>query len=222
VGKTSVILHLAALLAKEGVRPAVVKFDALSSADDVIFREKLGIPALVGLSDYVCPDHYYVSNIEEACVWGREAGADLLVLETAGLCHRCAPHIKGVPALTVLDSLGGVDAPRKMGPAASLADIIVVTKCDLVSQAEREVFDFAVASVNPTAAIVHVNGLTGTGALHLQRMARTWPRVDGVEDAVLRYSMPASICSYCTGERRIGRRYQSGNVEKLVVAKEAA
>lgn len=221
-GKTVVTLHLIKQLAKEGKRSAAVKFDTLSTTDDQIYRERLGIPAIQGLSDYLCPDHYFVSNLEEACKWGKAQNADYLFIETAGLCYRCAPHVTDIPAITIIDNLGGMEAPRKMGPALTLADVVVVTKSDLVSQAEKEVFAHRISQVNPAARVVHVNGLTGTGALHLKRICDTWADAAELEGLKLRYSMPASICSYCTGETRIGRRFQSGNVEKLLLEENAA
>jgi len=214
-GKTSVIAHLVRLFKSEGARVAVAKFDALATGDDTYYQKELGIPAIRGLSDYVCPDHYYVSNLEEVHDWGKQQQADLLFIETAGLCFRCAPHIEGVPAITVIDNLGGLDAPEKMGPALGLADVIVVTKSDMVSQAEKEVFHYKIRLVNPAAAVVRFNGLTGTGAVVLRRVFDTWPEVEGLSETRLRYSMPASICSYCTGETRIGKPYQSGNVKKI-------
>jgi len=221
-GKTAVTLHLIRQLDKDGKRSAAVKFDTLGTTDDQIYRERLGIPAIQGLSDYLCPDHYFVSNLEEACAWGKKQEVDFLFVETAGLCYRCAPHVKGVPAITIIDNLGGMEAPRKMGPALILADVVVVTKSDIVSQAEKEVFAHRISQVNKTARIVHVNGLTGTGVLHLRRISETWPEANALEGLSLRYSMPASICSYCTGETRIGKRFQSGNVEKLLLEENAA
>lgn len=217
-GKTSVALHTLRHLLAAGVKAAAVKFDALSTVDHQIYRQKLGIPAISGLSDYVCPDHYYVSNLEEVLDWANEQGSDLLIIETAGLCFRCAPHIQGVPAVTVIDNLSGNDSPEKMGPALKLADAVVVTKGDLVSQAEKEVFRHQIRRVNPGAKVFHVNGLTGNGSLPLKRLIDGWPQVDSLTGIKLRYSMPASICSYCTGEMRVGREFQSGNVVKINAA----
>ncbi len=130
--------------------------------------------------------------------------------------------MNGLPAVTVIDNLGGMDAPRKMGPALSLADVVVVTKSDLVSQAEKEVFAHGISRVNPSARVVHVNGLTGTGVLLLHRLYAAWPEAEDMDGRSLRYSMPASICSYCTGETRIGKAFQSGNVEKLLLERMAS
>lgn len=221
-GKTAVIMHAARQLQMAGARVAAVKFDTKSSLDPDLYRERLGIPALGGISGYLCPDHYFISNMEEALDWGTRQGADHLFIETAGLCLRCAPHIEGVLAVTLVDCLGGIQAPEKMGPMLTLADVVVLTKGDLVSQAEREVILHGVSGVNPTALLHPINGLTGTGTLQLLRSLRQWPEVDTLEGKNLRHDMPAAICSYCTGERRVGRRFQSGSVEKLCTTGGAA
>lgn len=216
-GKTSIAVQLIRQLMAEGAHVAAVKFDTLGTTDDAVYTSRLGIPAIQGLSDFLCPDHYFVSNLEEAHAWGLKQQVDYLFIETAGLCYRCAPHVESVPAVTVIDNLGGMEAPQKMGPALTLADVVVVTKSDLVSQAEKEVFAHRVSQVNPNAQVIHVNGLTGTGVLYLKRLCESWQPTEEPEGLKLRYSMPASICSYCTGETRIGRRFQSGNVEKLLL-----
>lgn len=214
-GKTSVIMGAVRVLQSDGLQPGAVKFDTRSSADPERYAERLGIPALGGVSDYLCPDHYFISNLEEAMEWGKTKGTDFLFIETAGLCLRCAPHVEGLPAVTVIDCLGGLDAPDKTGPMLSLADIVVLTKGDLVSQAERDVLRHGIKRVNVRAAVLAVNGLTGTGTLPLLRLLRECSRSESAADRVLRHDMPAAICSYCTGEQRIGTKYQSGNVEKL-------
>ena len=63
-GKTAIILKTAATLMQKGVKVGVVKFDCLSTDDDLLY-EKAGIPVRKGISGALCPDHYFVSNIEE-------------------------------------------------------------------------------------------------------------------------------------------------------------
>jgi Ni2+-binding GTPase involved in maturation of urease and hydrogenase len=138
-GKTSVILHLAKCLKEKDMKLGVVKFDCLVSFDQMRYQEA-GIPVRVGFSGKICPDHFFISNIEDAVGWGRKEGLDMLITESAGLCNRCSPHISGIPAVCVIDNLAGVQTPRKIGPMLKLADTIVITKGDIVSQAEREVF----------------------------------------------------------------------------------
>ncbi|MCZ7558674.1 MAG: hypothetical protein M5U30_00285 [Burkholderiaceae bacterium] len=76
----------------------------------------------------------------DAVKWAQAEGADTLFVETAGLCLRCAPYIVGAFGLVVLEATSGMNLPRKIGAMLSLADLAVVTKIDLVSQAEKEVF----------------------------------------------------------------------------------
>ena len=213
-GKTSVILHLARVLREcSGLRVGVVKFDCLSSSDAEAY-EKQHIPVRVGLSVNLCPDHFYISNIEDAMQWAASAGLDLLAAESAGLCNRCSPHIRDVPAICVIDNLSGSRTPEKIGPMLKFADTVVVTKGDIVSQAEREVFGRHIRKVNPRAGVVFVNGITGQGTMSLLRQLR-FPEFDTLQDRRLRFTMPSALCSYCTGQTRIGRGYQMGNLRKM-------
>ena len=87
VGKTSVILRLIELLRKQKLTAGVVKFDCLTTFDRAPY-EQATIPIEIGLSGKFCPDHFYISNIEEAVQWGRAKGFNYLITESAGLCNR--------------------------------------------------------------------------------------------------------------------------------------
>ena len=219
-GKTAVILKTIESLRgrnapDDALSVGVVKFDCLSTEDDLLYG-KAGVKVKKGLSGPLCPDHYFVSNVEEIVQWGLTEDLDLLVSESAGLCNRCAPHIRDVLAICVVDNLSGVATPKKIGPMLKMADIVVITKGDIVSQAEREVFASRVSAVNPSAKVLHVNGLTGQGAWELGSLliGDTGP-IDSLLGKKLRFSMPSALCSYCLGERRIGETYQMGNVRKM-------
>ena len=75
-GKTSIILKSCEALKNRGIKAGVVKFDCLYTDDDVIY-EKAGIPVKKGLSGGLCPDHFFVSNIEEVVKWGVNEGLDV-------------------------------------------------------------------------------------------------------------------------------------------------
>jgi len=90
---------------------------------------------------------------------------------------------------------------------------VVMTKSDLVSQAEREVFRERVLEVNPGCKIVDANGLTGKGSFELADIISKWPDVG--DDMVLRYSPPLAICSLCTGENRVARKHHMGVLRNL-------
>lgn len=214
-GKTAVIIKTAETLRKRGVSIGAVKFDCLHTDDDIAYN-KAGIPVKKGLSGSLCPDHYFVSNIEAVLEWGLAEKFDLLISESAGLCNRCSPYIKEIKAVCVIDNLSGINTPKKIGPMLRMADIVVITKGDIVSQAEREVFAAGVHAVNPSAIVMHINGLTGQGAFELSTLLFDEQKsVDSLKGKKLRFSMPSALCSYCLGETRIGESYQMGNVRKM-------
>ncbi len=214
-GKTSIIIKTIDALKQRGLKVGVVKFDCLTTDDDLLYR-KNGIEVKKGLSGSLCPDHYFVSNIEEVTQWGIKNGFDILISESAGLCNRCSPYIKEIKAICVIDNLSGINTPKKIGPMLKMADVCVITKGDIVSQAEREVFASKVNIVNPKAAILHINGLTGQGAYELSTLLYDETNhIDTLKGRELKYPMPSALCSYCLGETRIGDSYQMGNVKKI-------
>lgn len=214
-GKTSVILKLAAAFRARSLRVGVVKFDCLYTDDDKLY-EREGIPVRKGLSGGLCPDHFFASNIEEVVEWGRAESLDLLITESAGLCNRCSPYLKDIKGICVIDNLSGINTPKKIGPMLKAADLVVITKGDIVSQAEREVFAARVSAVNPNALVMHVNGLSGQGAYELSTLLYDETQnIESVSGTKLRFAMPSALCSYCLGETRIGAQYQLGNVRKV-------
>ncbi|MCB4204601.1 hypothetical protein DSN97_07110 [Deferribacteraceae bacterium V6Fe1] len=213
-GKTSVILKTIDALKEKGYRAGVVKFDCLLTDDDKLYMSK-NIPVKKGLSGALCPDHFFVSNIEACVEWGMENNLEFLISESAGLCNRCSPHIKDILAVCVIDNLSGVNTPKKIGPMLKSADIVIITKGDIVSQAEREVFASRVKNVNPSATIMHVNGITGQGAYEFASLIEDTNEIETLKGKKLRFSMPSALCSYCLGETRIGESYQMGNVRKM-------
>ena len=213
-GKTSVILSLAACLKEKNIQIGVIKFDCLTSFDQFRYQEAK-IPVRVGFSGKVCPDHFFISNVEDGVAWGIKEDLDILITESAGLCNRCSPHISGVLAVCVIDNLSGIQTPRKVGPMLKFADIVVITKGDIVSQAEREVFALNVRQVNFRADLLFVNGITGQGAFLLSKRIIEAADITSLRNRRLRFTTPASVCSYCTGETRIGEDYQMGMLKKM-------
>ena len=214
-GKTSVILKTIESLQQQNLKVGVVKFDCLLTDDDKLYA-KAGIPVKKGLSGPLCPDHYFVSNVEEITQWGISEGFDILISESAGLCNRCSPYIKDIKAVCVIDNLSGINTPKKIGPMLKTADIVIITKGDIVSQAEREVFASRVSMVNPRAIVLHVNGLTGQGSFELSTLlSNEKQNLTTLKGKELRFPMPSALCSYCLGETRIGDEHQMGNVKKM-------
>ena len=214
-GKTSVIVKTIENFKKRNIRAGVVKFDCLYTDDDLIYK-KNDILVRKGLSGQLCPDHFFVSNIEEVVQWGRSNDLDILITESAGLCNRCSPYIKDIKAVCVIDNLSGINTPKKIGPMLKSADYVIITKGDIVSQAEREVFASRVQTVNPKAAIIHINGLTGQGTYEFGSLIMDKnEEINTVIERKLRFPLPSAVCSYCLGETRIGSSYQLGNIRKI-------
>ncbi|WP_010261952.1 GTP-binding protein [Treponema primitia] len=210
-GKTSAAIKTAEVLLKEGFTVGAVKFDCISTTDDELYRKK-GIPVLTGISGNFCPDHYFITNIEDCISWGVSRNLDFLFSESAGLCNRCSPHIKGVRSLCVIDCLSGVNTPKKIGPMLLFADMVIITKADVVSQAEREVFAFRAREANRNARFLFVNGLTGEGAFELARFLRDAPEIATLNHSEIRFPLPSALCSYCLGETRIGPDYATNSM----------
>jgi len=213
--KTSVIMKIIESFLQKNIEVGVVKMDCLVTDDDKIYSE-LGIPVRKALSANICPDHFFVSNVEEIFDWGKKENLDVLISESAGLCNRCSPYIENIKAICVIDNLSGINTPKKVGPMLKLADIVVVTKWDIVSQAEREVFASRIKSVNPRAVVMNINGLNGQWAYELSNLLlESREELESLEWMKLRFSMPTAVCSYCLWETRIWKRFQMWNVRKI-------
>jgi len=206
-GKTSVLTHTIKLLKKTSASPCVVKIDCLWTDDDKRFN-KLNIPVRIGLSKDMCPDHFAIYNTDEMLEWAERNNADILLNETAGLCLRCAPYPDGCLAVCVIDVTTGPNTPLKVGPLLTTADVIVATKGDIVSQAEREVFRERVIEANPHGRIIEANGLSGQGAAELTQIILNMPPTG--DDLYLRHNAPLAICTLCTGEMHVSKRYHMG------------
>lgn len=219
VGKTAVLRSLLPLLEQSGFSPCVCKIDCLHSQDDAVFRA-LDLPCVTGLSGDICPDHFLVSNLPELWDWADRLGRRTLIIETAGLCHRCSPATAKMAAGCVLDCTASCRAPDQLGPMLTQADFIVLTKTDMVSQAELEIICWRVRHLNPTAALFPVDGLAGYGVDRLALWLQEQPACGDFAEDVLRHTMPSGVCSYCVGEQRVGSSYQQGIVGKISFGEE--
>jgi len=211
-GKTSVLMHAVKELKRSGMKPALVKIDCMWTEDDERFR-RLDVPVAVGLSRDMCPDHYAIYNVDEMLDFAKKQGANILLSETAGLCLRCAPYPDRALAVCVIDVTSGPNSPLKVGPLLTTADAAVMTKGDLVSQAEREVFRERILEANPKCRIIEANGLTGKGSSELSDLMKGWPDISG--EMVLRHNPPLAICTLCAGELRMSKERHRGVLRHL-------
>jgi Ni2+-binding GTPase involved in maturation of urease and hydrogenase len=211
-GKTTVLKQAARRMLDRGHRLAYLKIDVQFADEDEMFRTELGIPARKIYSGDLCPDHCSVLVMGDAVKWATAENADSLFVETAGLCLRCAPYIGGALGMVVLEATSGMNLPRKIGAMLSLADLAVVTKIDLVSQAEKEVFRANIMDAAPID-VIEADALHGIGVDRVvARMLRT-PDIEG--KLMLKGSPPVATCTICAGKRDIGWEHHFGVLRTL-------
>jgi len=206
-GKTSVLAAAVEVLKARGARPAIIKVDCLWT-DDERRLARLDVPVRTALAMDMCPDHFAIYNTEGMLDWARSVGSDLLLVETAGLCLRCAPYPDRCLATCVIDATSGPNTPLKIGPMITTADAVVVTKGDMVSQAEREVFRERVLEANPSCTLIEANGLTGKGSAELAKAIISSPEIDA--EMKLRHTPPLAVCTLCGGETRVSKDHHRG------------
>jgi len=212
-GKTAVLIHALKSLNVMDLKSSVVKIDCLYTDDDQKFA-KIGVPTKIGLSMDMCPDHYAIYNIEDMIGWAEENESDFLIVETAGLCHRCAPYTMNCLGVCVIDATSGPNTPLKVGPFLSTADIAVITKGDMISQAEREIFRERVYEVNPNCKIIEANGLSGQGCMELAEEMTKSQEVS-LDNEELRHSAPLAVCTLCVGETKVNKKYHRGILRRI-------
>ncbi len=214
VGKTSCLKHILKGLSENSETPCVCKIDCIKTEDHITIRN-LGFECIAGIGGDICPDHFLVSNLPELFEWATKLEKSTLIIETAGLCHRCSPATKKMIAGCVIDATASSKAPSTLGPMLTNADFIILTKIDMVSQAEREIFSWKIKELNPDAEIFPVDSIAGYGIEKLVSWLKNQKAVDTFEGDRLRFTMPSGVCSYCVGETRVGEKFQQGVTAKI-------
>ena len=213
MGKTTLVKQIVKNISGE-LKTAFLKIDVVKAFEDEELKEEFGIDAIKIYSGDLCPDHAGVMVLGDAIQWARDLKADLLIVESAGLCLRCSPYVNQGLGIIVLGAISGINAPLKMGPMVSLADFAVVTKIDLVSQAEREVFRQKILEVHPNIKIIETNALQGTSLKWLYQAVQNMPPIRE-ENLVLKGVPPIGTCTICVGKKEIGWKHHFGVVQKL-------
>jgi len=215
-GKTTVLKQVIRKLInadeRKPYKPAFLKIDVQFADEDVLLSEEFNIPCKKVYSNDLCPDHCNVIVLGDAIKWAKSEGADILFVETAGLCLRCSPYIENSLGIVVLEATSGMNLPRKIGPMLSLADIAVITKIDLISQAEKEVFR---ANIYEAANIIVIetDALHGINIDHIIRKIETTEEFK--EPSYLRGNPPVGTCTICVGKKEIGKESHFGVLRPL-------
>jgi Ni2+-binding GTPase involved in maturation of urease and hydrogenase len=212
-GKTSIIKHLIKRMKDNNSKPAFLKIDVRYADEDQQIRKEFKIPVKKVYSDELCPDHCTVLVLDEAIKWAKKQRADILFVETAGLCLRCSPYVSNSLGVVVLEATSGMSLPRKIGPMLSLADVAVVTKIDLVSQAEREVFRARILDATKGVRVIETNALYGIGIEQLAKKIEKSPKIK--EPIRLKGDPPVGTCTICVGKRDVGWGHHYGVLRTL-------
>ena len=215
-GKTSIVKHVIEEL-KNNYKLFFAKFDCLKTEDDKFIAERYKIPTVKKIAGELCPDHYTALEIPK--ILKENQDKDIIILETAGLCLRCSPYVEEGLGINVLDVTSG--NPSRYGPILTDADVVAISKGDLISQAEREIFRANVLIVNKKATLVEVNGLTGEGSTDIIEAIKSSLEIK-TKKLTLRHSMPSAICGYCYGnkiidEAAVQQKYLAGKELKNLV-----
>lgn len=213
-GKTSVVKQIIKNL-RHTHKITYLKIDVVQAFEDKEIWDEFGIPTKKVCSGEICPDHAGVVVMRDAIDWAGEHGADLLIVESAGLCLRCTPYTTQALGIVVMSAISGTSTPLKMSSMLALADIAVVTKIDLISQAEKEVFREQIKEVNKDLDIVETNALQGTAIRFLLRSIETFPEISDADAIVLRGMPPLGVCTICVGKTDIGWQNHFGVIRKL-------
>jgi len=213
-GKTAIASRLIESLKEKNIEISVVKIDCLTTQDEEVYK-KLGVHAISGLSQDICPDHFLATNFLEIFKYGKQNNSDVLIIETAGLCNRCAPFLNNTLNICLVDAFSSFQAPKKLGPMLTTADIVVINKWDMISRCEKDVLKYNIKQLNSNANIIEMNGVSGYGKQVLRKEVLKSNQLENLEGSMLKHQMPCATCSYCAGETRIGAEFEQGIVNKI-------
>ena len=212
-GKTAIIRQILRALPTDS-KSAYLKIDVVQAFEDLELAEEFNIPTKKIYSGDLCPDHMGIMVLKDAVNWAKENNADYLIYESAGLCLRCTPYTAYSFGICVIPAISGTHAPLKMAPMIAFADAAVVTKIDLISQAEKEVFRETIKSVAPEIDIIETDALQGTNMRYLMQLIRNHPIIPDENDT-LRGTPPLGVCTICVGKKEIGWQNHFGVVRPL-------
>lgn len=212
-GKTALTKQIVRRFMTE-MKIAYLKIDVVKAYEDLELAKEFGILTKKIYSGDLCPDHASVMVLGDAITWAEKNKADLFIVESAGLCLRCSPYLNQGLGIVVLSSISGIHAPEKMGAMVSLSDIAVVTKIDLVSQAEREVMIQKIKEIHSKLVLCETNALQGTSLQRLYELIENSPEIEK-ESLYLKGNPPLGTCTICIGKKEIGWQHHFGVIQQL-------
>lgn len=213
-GKTTVARQIIKQYLPE-TRICYLKIDVVRAFEDIELAEEFHIPTKKVYSGDVCPDHVGILVVSDAISWAEQEKADILIVESAGLCLRCSPFLTQSLGIVVVSAIAGIHTPFKMSAMLGLSDIAVVTHTDLISQAEKEVFRERICEVNNSLDIIETNAIQGTGLRYLFRAIENQEPIQDPGSITLLGAPPLGVCTICVGKREIGWQNHFGMIRSL-------
>lgn len=212
-GKTTVIQRIIEKR-KEKYKIAYLKMDVVTAHEEQLMRDLYGIDARTVYAGDLCPDHAEVMILTDALKWAEGIGADLLIVESAGLCLRCSPFLNQGVGMVVLSMLSGLHSVDKMKQLICFADIAMLTMNDLVCQAEREVYIKKLKNTFTDLKVIETNALQGIAVEYLCNLLDESRDID-ICTLELKGNPPLGTCSICMGSKKVGWKNHYGVVREL-------
>ncbi|WFN36363.1 cobalamin biosynthesis protein [Methanomicrobium antiquum] len=213
-GKTAVVRQIISKFHPDK-KCSYLKIDVVRAFEDEELRNEFNIPTKKVYSGDVCPDHAGILVMKDAINWAEKNNSQILIVESAGLCLRCSPYTTQSLGIVVLSAISGTNSPLKMSSMLALSDISVVTRIDLVSQAEKEVFREKIKEVREDLDIIETNAIFGTGLKYLFRAIENLTDITNPDEITLRGNPPLGVCTVCAGKKEIGWENHFGVIRKL-------
>lgn len=212
-GKTTVIQRIIEKR-KEKYKIAYLKMDVVAAHEEQLMRDTYGIDARTVYAGDLCPDHAEVMILTDAIKWAEGIHADLLIVESAGLCLRCSPYLNQGVGVVVLSMLSGLHSVDKMKQLICFADVAMLTMNDLVCQAEREVYIKKLKNTFAELKVIETNALQGIAVEYLCNMIDASEEID-IASLELKGNPPLGTCSICMGSKKVGWKNHYGVVREL-------
>ena len=152
--------------------------------------------------------------MKDVIEWAEQNDASLLIVESAGLCLRCSPYLTQGVGVGIVSCTSGIHAPEKMGPMLSLADVIITTRTDLVSQAEKEIMSQKLYELYKNTLILETNALQGYSLQKLNEVIKQSEEID-INKVELKGNPPVGTCTICIGKKNVGWKNHYGIVRQM-------
>lgn len=217
-GKTTTLIRLARMLQQRGVSAAIITNDQAAGMVDTRRVEAAGVPcAEIAGGCFCCKFDSLVDAAQRLIV---SCAPQIILAEPVGSCtdvratvaypmhQRCGATFQLAPLVVMVDPLRAsqdVDGTTPFAPDVAYiferqmeeADVLVLSKADLLVPAEAERLRSALAARHPHARVMTASNITGDGADELLEI------ITG-RSLGLSHFMDVDYDRYAAGEARLG------------------